>query len=89
MQNLTSRITLDEQKILEQINRIVLLRIKTLIVENLKKEDIPEFRQIIEKNDPKLLFSFANKKIPDLAGKIHEEIKRLTMELKKGVHNGD
>lgn len=75
---------LTEPEILEQINRIVLLRIKALIVKSLKKKDIPEFEQIVKKNNPKLLLSFANKRIPNLAGKIHEEIRRLTTELKSG-----
>lgn len=70
-----------EEDVIGQINEIVLLKIKAIIVRGLKKEDIPEFRQIVERNDPKLLFNFANERIPNLAGKVHEEIKRLTNKL--------
>lgn len=76
-----SGVTLDEQKILEQINRIVLLRIKSLIVKNLKQEDIPEFEQIVKSGNSNRLLSFAGKKIPNFSQKINLEIEQLKQKL--------
>lgn len=70
-----------EQETIAQINRILLLKIKTLIVRNLKKEDIPEFEKIVMKNDSNLLLSFAYKKIPNLASQIYREIESLSKKL--------
>lgn len=80
MQKQTKGQTQDEQKIVEQINTIVLLRLKSLIVENLKKEDVPQFEQIIESNNPNLLLSFAAKKIPNLSALISQEIESIRNE---------
>ena len=74
-----------EQKILEQINRIFLLRIKTLIVRNLKKEDIPAFREIVLQQNSNALFQFAIKKIPELENKLLEEFTAVNQELKERV----
>lgn len=71
----------EEQEVLAQLNRIVLLKIKTLIVSNLKKEDISEFEKIVLKNDSNLLLAFANKKIPNLAKMIYIEIDKLSQKL--------
>ncbi len=67
--------------VLNQIERIILLKIKTIIIRNLKKEDIPEFEQIVLKNSPSLLLKFANEKIPSLSSKIKEEIMTLHKQL--------
>lgn len=71
----------EEQEVLAQLNRIVLLKIKTLIVRNLKKEDVPEFEKIVLKNDSNLLLAFANKRIPHLGKMIYSEIEKLTQKL--------
>lgn len=72
---------IEEQKILTQLNRIILLKIKALIVRNLKEEDVTEFEKIVLKNDPNLLLAFANKKIPHLGKMIYEEIDKLNQKL--------
>ncbi len=72
-----------EEKIFDTINRIVLLRIKTMILKNLKKEDAFAFREVVKRNDPKLFFDFAYKRVPHLAEKIHSETKQLSLELRK------
>lgn len=74
MQKQTKGQTQDEQKIIGQINTIVLLRLKSLIVESLKKEDISQFEQIVKSNNPNLLLNFAAKKIPNLSTLIFKEI---------------
>lgn len=74
VKSLSSR---EEQDLLEQINRIVLLKMKTLIVRNLQKEDIPEFEKIVRKNNSNLLLDFAHRKIPHLAQNIYKEIEKL------------
>lgn len=71
----------EEQEVLAQLNKIVLLKIKTLIVNNLRKEDIPEFEKIVLKNDSNLLLAFTNKKIPHLAKKIYIEIDKINQKL--------
>lgn len=78
VKNLNSR---EEQDFIEQINRIVLLKIKTLIVRNLQKENMPEFEQVVRKEDLGLLLAFAQKKVPDLSSKIHEEMKLLGQKI--------
>ncbi len=77
----SKNINLEEQEVLSQINRIILLKIKTLIVRNLRKEDIPEFEKIVLKNDSNFLLAFANKKIPNFAKKIYDEIDVLSQKL--------
>jgi len=72
-----------EEKIIEQINRIVLLKIKTLIVKNLRQEDVPEFEQAVRKNDISILLAFAQRKVPHLSAKIHEEMKSLGQKIAK------
>lgn len=63
------------EDIFEQINKIVLLKIKTLIIKNLRREDMPEFEQAVKKNNINTLLAFALRKIPHLSTKIHEEMK--------------
>ena len=70
-----------DQVILAQINRIVLLRIKSLIVENLKKEDISQFERIVKSNNSNLLLDFAGKKIPNLSTLIAQEIESIKSEV--------
>lgn len=74
-----------EEDVIEQINKIVLLKIKTIIVRGLKKEDIPEFEQVVRKEDLGLLLAFAQKKVPDLSSKIHEEMKLLGQKINKNL----
>lgn len=69
-------ISLDEE-VVEKINKIVLLKIKTIIVRGLKMEDIPEFERVVRKKDLDLLLAFAYKKVPNLSSKIQEEMKLL------------
>lgn len=81
---MTSKINVSppqEEEVIEQINKIVLLKIKTIIVKGLKKEDIPEFEQVVKKEDIGLLLAFAQKKLPNLSSKIHEEIKLLGQKI--------
>lgn len=72
-----------EEKIFETINRIILLRVKTMILKSLKREDAFAFREVVKKNDPTLFFDFAYKRIPHLAEKIHTEVQQLSLELHK------
>lgn len=71
----------NEEEVIEQINKIVLLKIKTIIVKGLKKEDIPEFEQVVRKEDIGLLLGFAQKKLPNLSSKIHGEMKLLGQKI--------
>ena len=71
----------EEQEILEHINKIVLLRLKGLIVESLKNDDISEFEQMLKLNNPNLLLSFAAKKIPNLSTLISQEIEMIRNEI--------
>lgn len=66
-----------EEEIIDEINKIVLLKIKTLIVDNLKQEDIPEFEQAVKKNDTGILLAFAQRKVPHLSEKIRKEMELL------------
>lgn len=70
-----------EEEIIEQINKIVLLKIKTIIVRSLKEDDIPEFEQIVRKENLGLMLAFAKRKVPDLSSKIHEEMKLLGQKI--------
>jgi hypothetical protein len=70
-----------EEEIIEQINKIVLLKIKTIVVRGLNESDIPEFEQVVKKQDLDLLLAFAQKKVPDLSSKIHEEMKLLGQKI--------
>lgn len=70
-----------EHEILAQINRIVSLKIKTLIIKNLPKDAIPEFKTIVLENNPNKLLSFARQKIPSLADKICEETQKIKEKL--------
>ena len=71
----------EEQEILEHITKIVLLRLKGLIVESLKNDDISEFEQMLKLNNPNLLLSFAAKKIPNLSAIISQEIEMIRNEI--------
>ena len=72
MQNLTN--VVPDQEILERINRIVLLRLKTLIVKGLKKDDIAQFEEIVKSGNSNLLLNFAGKKIPDFSKLFYREL---------------
>ena len=71
----------EEQEIFAQINKIVLLRLKILILESLKKDNISEFERIIKLNNPNLLLNFAAKKIPNLSTLISQEIEMVRSEI--------
>lgn len=71
----------EEQEILERINKIVLLRLKSLIVESLKKDDISQFEEIVKSGNAGLLLNFAAKKIPNLSTLISQEIEMIRSEI--------
>ncbi len=70
-----------DQEILEWINRIVLLRLKTLIVKGLKKNDIPQFEVIIKSGNSNHLLSFACKKIPNFSKLFYQELEGIKKEI--------
>ena len=67
----------EEQEILEQIGKIALLKIKTIIVKALKKEDILDFEKVAKEKHFGLLLAFAKKKVPNLSSEIQIEMKKL------------
>lgn len=75
-----------KQEITDQINKIVLLKIKTLIVKNLKKEDVSEFEQVVKSNNTNLLLAFAQKKVLSLSTKIYTEMKSLGQKLAQPIY---
>ncbi len=79
MQN--SANVLPDQEILERINRIVLLRVKTLIVKSLKKRDISEFEGIVKSGNSNLLLNFAGKKIPSFSKLFYRELEDIKNEI--------
>lgn len=72
---------LSDQEILERINRIVLLRLKTLIVKGLKKNDIPRFEEIVKSGNSNLLLNFAGNKITDFSKLFCQEIEKIKKEV--------
>lgn len=74
---------LRDNRVLEQISKIHLLRIISLIVNNLAKDDIPEFEAILSKKDSGALLPFAIKKIPQFEVKLLEEIKATNQKLQE------
>ena len=70
---------------LNQIERILLLRIKTMIIRNLKREEIPDFSSTVLQNDPNLLLKFAEERIPELSKKINDEIIALQKQLRISI----
>lgn len=81
MQNQTISNIVPDQEILESINRIVLLRLKTLILKSLKKSDIPEFEEIVKSGNSNLLLNFAGKKIPDFSKLFYRELEDIKKEI--------
>lgn len=81
MQKQTISNIVPNQELLERINRIVLLKIKTLIVKSLKERDIPEFEEIVKSGNAGLLLSFAAKKIPDFSKLFYRELEDLKKEI--------
>lgn len=72
---------LSDQEVIEQINRIVALRLKTLIINSLSNEDFEEFRKIASNKNPDLLLAFAHQKVPSLAQKITTEFENISKEV--------
>jgi len=72
--------------IVERINKIVLLKIKTLIINNLRKEDVPEFEQVVKKGNTNLLLAFAHKKVPDLSLKIYQEMESFGKKIAQPIY---
>lgn len=70
-----------DQEIIERINRIVLLRLKTLIVKGLKKNDIPQFEEIVKSGNSNLLLNFAGNKIPDFSKLFCQEIESIRKDV--------
>jgi hypothetical protein len=56
------------------------LRLKRLILVNIKKEDLDEFEKVIRLNNSSVLLNFASEKIPDFSDKVSKLIKDLTQE---------
>jgi hypothetical protein len=70
----------NEKETLEIVNQIFLLRLKRLILVNIKKEDLDEFEKVIRLNNSSVLLNFASEKIPDFSDKVSKLIKDLTQE---------
>lgn len=79
MQN--SAIVVQDQEILKRINRIVLLRLKNLIVKGLKRNDIPQFEEIVKSGNSNLLLSFMGNKIPDFSKLFYQELEEIKKEI--------
>ena len=79
MQNSTNLVP--DQEILERINRIVLLRLKTLIVKGLKKNDIAQFEEIVKSGNSNLLLNFAGNKIPNFSKLFYQELDDIKNEI--------
>lgn len=77
---------LGKQEIFDQLNRIILLKIKTIVVNSLKKEDLQEFEDLVKKEDFVSLLAFARKKNPQLAQKISQEMMLLGLRLKRASY---
>ncbi len=76
---------LNEHKIMAQISRVILLRIKTVIIQHLKKEDIAELEQVMKEKNINLVLNFAHKKIPQLSQKIYSEIELLAQKITQSI----
>ena len=63
------------------LKRILLIKLKTIILKSLKKEDVPEFIRIIAKNDTDLLLKFAYAKNSQLPRQLFEEIINLKQQI--------
>lgn len=72
---------LSDREILERVNRIVLLRLKTLIVKGLKKNDISQFEDIVKSGNSNLLLNFAGNKIPNFSKLFCQEIETIRKEI--------
>lgn len=70
-----------DQEIMEGINRIVLLRLKTLIVKSLKKDDISRFEEIVKSGNSNLLLNFAGNKIPNFSKLFYQELENIKKEI--------
>ena len=81
MQNLIKSDVVSEQELLDQINRIVLLRLKTLIVKSLKKYDVSQFEVIVKSGNSNLLLSFAGNKIPNFSRLFYQELENIKKEI--------
>jgi len=81
MQNLIKSNMVSEQELLERINRIVLLRLKTLIVKSLRKNDITRFEEIIKSGNSNLLLNFAGNKIPNFSKLFYRELEDIKKKI--------
>jgi len=70
-----------DQEILERINRIVLLRLKTLIVGGLKKNDVAQFEKIVKSGNSNLLLNFAGNRIPNFSKLFYQELEDIKKEM--------
>lgn len=61
----------------DQLGEIIILKIKTLIVKNLRKEDIPEFEKVVKSDDFSQVVDFAYKRIPEFSKKFRQELEQL------------
>lgn len=78
---------MNDHAVLVQINKIVLLRIKSLIIKNLRKEDISQFGQIVKSNNSNLLLDFAGKKITNFSNLVSQEIENIKNEIQSTENN--
>ena len=76
-----------KQEIVDRVNKIVLLKIKALIIKILRKEDLPGFEQVVNNGNTNLLLAFAQKKVPDLSFKIHQEMESIGQKLAQPIYD--
>ncbi len=62
---------------------ISIVRIMTFITNNLKKEDHPEFEDILKRKDSRALLIFAREKIPQFEAKLLEEIQNTNLKFQE------
>ncbi|KKS47300.1 hypothetical protein A3J20_04910 [Candidatus Gottesmanbacteria bacterium RIFCSPLOWO2_02_FULL_42_29] len=61
------------------------MKLKTLILKNLRNEDLPEFNELVKQNNANILLQFANSRIPDLGNQLFNEIYNLKQRLESSI----
>lgn len=61
------------------------MKLKTLILKNLRSEDLPEFNELVKQNNTNILLQFANSRIPDLGNQFFNEIYNLKQRLESSI----
>lgn len=72
-----------DKEIVKKLNNIVLLRLKTLIVRGLRKEQLPEFERIVKSGDSNHLLQFAGTNIPNFSRLFSKELEEVKQEIYK------